>query len=231
MQERGLALFDIDGTIYDGYLTVPLMQAQSREGIVESMCVDKIFQLRENFESARGSYGDFVRELLVIWAEALRGQLYSRVLAQTEEFLQVEKERFFPAVVSLIESLRGRYDFHIVTGEPQFVGEAVRKLFRMSSHASSLFQVEGGILTGEIDRFVATGQDKLALALDLAKEYQLGHSLAFGDSEADIEMLSLVECPVCIRPSTLLRECAAQKGWRIFHPGDEIGLLLADVFS
>jgi len=220
MQEKGLALFDIDGTIYDGYLTAPLIEAQAEDGLVELRFVDAVFQARDKFKKENYKYEDAVYELLTIWAEGLKGQKYSRVLAHALEFVPTEKERFFPGMIDLIASLEDEYDRHIITGEPQFVGESVKSYFQMSGYAASIFGVKNGILTGEVEKFIASGQDKLRQALKIAKNYNLARSLGFGDSEADLDMLSLVECPMCVRPTVILEEYAKKSGWRIYYPGE-----------
>lgn len=217
MSERRVALFDIDRTLYNGFILFDLAQIQKQEGIISSKCYQYLNEIAEEHQSGQLPYETFARNLLTCWAQGLEGISYTTTLNQVRRLLS-RRDCFYPHTFSLIEQLRPTHDIYFVTGEPQFVGETVRDFFQATGFIASKFNLSDNLFNGRVESYLAGRGEKQALILPLFERYPREGSFAFGDSEADIEMLSLVEFPICINPNDGLREYALEKGWDITEP-------------
>lgn len=109
----------------------------------------------------------------------------------------------------------------MVTGEPQFVAATVKDLLGADDIISSVYEINNDIFTGKLSQSLATREDKDQAISQIVSNYYLEDSFAFGDSEADIDMLRLVKNPFCINPTPALKKVALELGWHITTP-DEI---------
>lgn len=224
MNKKKIALFDIDKTIYDGYIVFPLAEYFLKHNTINQDCVEKLYDDLGLYRAGKVNYENTVDNLNNNLAEGLKGIPLSLALKQVKAFLVKEKERsmFFSYTESTIRMLqKKRYDVYFVTGEPQFVGLATSKLFKVSGFISSEYETQKDILTGKIKKSLAYRKAKLKSVKDLLKGHVLEESFAFGDSEGDAEMLNFVNHAVCINPTDGLREMANKNEWIIAKP-DEV---------
>lgn len=227
---RKIALFDIDNTIYDGFLIFSLAKYQVRKKIIKPNCLKVFYKDLKLYKTSKIDYETTIANLLIHWAEDLKGISYDTVLKQTKTFFKNEKNKFFPYFKSVILLLRKTHDFYFVTAEPEFIGKALSDLFKMAGFISSKFEVKNGFFTGKVKTFLARGEKKRKAVRQLLKQHDMEDSFAFGDSEGDIEMMSVVEFPICINPTPLLRKIATKKSWPIILP-EEVEKLVIGLLS
>lgn len=218
-KERSIAFLDIDNTIIDGFIGAQVMQVTIDEGLVSPEKATPFFITLERYKARQLEYETFAKILLDQWAAALKGTQYSRVVevANKVSYSAV----FRPFSEELIATLSASHDTYLVTGEPDFVAETIRSKFRAIGHISSSFAVNSGRFSGEVRKYLAHRGDKLAEIDALLKKYELNSSIAFGDSEADIEMLSAVTHRVCLGPSLGLRNHALSQNWCVLEADSE----------
>ncbi len=229
MIKKKIALFDIDKTIYEGYIIFPLADYFLKNNIINQSCIKKIYNNLDLYKKGEINYESTVASLNNNFAEGLKGILLSSVLEQTESFLAKEKDRgaFFSYLEPTINILRKKaYDIYFATGEPQFVGFATTKLFNVSGFVSLEFETKGDFFTGKVKKMLSFREEKLKSIKGILKGYDLKKSFAFGDSEGDIEMLNFVEKAVCINPTDGLKKVASEKGWIIAKPSEIEKLVL-----
>ena len=80
-------------------------------------------------------------------------------------------------------------------------------------------EVEAGRVTGRVIGDVVTGAEKVQRVLSLVGDadppIDLGRSLAYADTERDLDLLQLVGCPVAVWPNARLERIAQSRGWPI----------------
>lgn len=218
IEKRKIALVDIDKTIFDGYILFPLIKSLAETGVMSPAKAVKVDDLYLDYKEKKIDYETFARLVLIEWALGLKGVHISTVEGQTRDLVNEQLQHFFPFVNELFESLRPSHNIYFTTGEPQFVAEAVNKIFSVDGYLSTEFEVDNEIFTGGIQAFLASKNDKQLAVSKLGSSHNFSNSFAFGDSEADIEMLESVEHAFPINPSPGLREVATIKGWEIVTP-------------
>jgi len=219
MDQRKIALFDIDRTIYDGYLIFPLAEYFSAKNLVGKDVVGALYQDLHLYRSGEVNYETTVENLNIHWAAGLKGHSPDSVLMLTETFLGTEGAgNFFPFAQPLMDLLRNTHDIYFVTGEVQCVGKAVAEYFSAQGSISSEMEVENGVFTGNIGRSLAKKEGKRDAIEHMIDAYPYESSLAFGDSDGDIELLSKVNHAFCINPTEALEKIAVSRGWHRVTP-------------
>lgn len=75
IEKNRVALFDIDNTIYDGYIIFPLTKLQAEYDLVPSDCYKDLQNDVENYNSTK-DYETFARNAMRHWAIGLAGKSY-----------------------------------------------------------------------------------------------------------------------------------------------------------
>jgi HAD superfamily phosphoserine phosphatase-like hydrolase len=219
MNRTKIALFDIDKTIYDGYLIMPLTEYFFEKHIVGRDFVDNLYQDLYLYQSGQVDYETSVENFNIHTASGLKNRSLDLFLKATAAFLETkEGGNFFSFAEPLIKLLKNNGNIYLITGEMQFVGKAVADYFSVNGYISSELEVENGLFTGNIKKSLAKREAKRDSMEDLFAAYSQEGSLAFGDSEGDIEMLNMVSEAFCINATEGLMEVALSKGWHIVTP-------------
>ena len=209
---RPIALFDIDNTMYEGFSYFELLEKQVDEDLIDEQVLVDAKTSMQKYKSKLQDYETTIVELLDIYAAGMKGRSYDEVLESTRQFYKASK-KFFSYTKPTMEELRDSHDISLVTGEPQFVAEAVAGLFELTSYYSSEYEVLAGKFTGNIKRYLASRHEKHDAIKHLMQGHGAKNSFAFGDSEGDIEMLRAVEYPICLNCTDGLREIAKKEHW------------------
>ena len=221
---KSIALFDIDNTMYDGFSYFELLAKQVGEGVLKPQVLDDAKACMQKYKSKLQDYESTIIELLDIYAAGLKASSYDTVLESTKEFY-ANSDKFFSYVRPTIQKLRDTHDIALVTGEPQFVAEAVKELFDIQSYYSSEYEVIEGQFTGKVTIYLASRHEKHDAIKHLMQGHGAQKSFAFGDSEGDIEMLRAVEYPICLNPTDGLRSIADKEGWHMPHIQEVLALV------
>ncbi len=219
MEQKRIALFDIDNTIYNGYLIFPLAEYFLKERIIGRDIVNSLNQDLHMYRAEQVDYETTIEDLNIHFADGLKGHHLSSILSVTATFLETkEGSNFFPFAGPLIELLKKRYDIYLVTGEMQCIGKAVADYFSVHGYISTEMEVENGVFTGNISKSLARKKGKKDAIEGIFGAYPYESSMAFGDSEGDIDMLDKAAKAFCINATEGLSEVALSKGWHIVTP-------------
>lgn len=218
MTERKVAFFDIDKTIYNGYVISPLAQHQVEQGIIKQTCLDDLNSDFIAYKEGSAGYEETIDILNRHWAQGLKGESFDKVLDDARNFFNTDGNKFYGYLLSVIDLLSPTHDIYFITGEPQFVALAAKSKYPKVETRSSELEIVGGIFTGRVTSLLAYRMEKKRAIAEIIQNYDKEDAFAFGDSEGDIEMLSSVDNPICINPSEGLLRIAEEKGWLITTP-------------
>ncbi|HEX6258306.1 MAG TPA: HAD-IB family phosphatase [Candidatus Saccharimonadales bacterium] len=211
---KPIALFDIDNTIYDGFSYFALLQKHVDEKLIQPAVLDNALKSMQAYKIGQKDYETVIVELLDIYALGLQGASYQDVLRSTQEFY-ANSTKFFEFVRPVMAQFRSSHDLRLVTGEPQFVAEAVASVFDVGAYSSSEYELSQGVFTGKVARYLASRDEKLDAIKHFINGYETESSFAFGDSEGDIEMLRSVRYAICLNATEGLQKVAKKEGWQL----------------
>lgn len=214
MKEQ-ISCFDIDGTLSEGLLFVPLVKSEHKNGHLSDDAFAQINKLLVAYKSGDLEYEDAVEQLIQAHAGGLRGEEHQDLKLHAEKFLQThEKELFHKFGREVVQLLRSEHKLFVVTAEPQYLAEAVTDMYGIHGHISSIYAEKDGKFTGEVERSLAHRTAKALLIQDYDIEF------AFGDSEGDIDMLGSAKYSYAISPTEGLKKVAKERNWQAFDGND-----------
>ena len=221
---KKLAMFDIDGVIYEGHSIFDQIQDQEKRGILEAGTWDKIlFELTE-YKSGRKNYTQAANSMLEVSAMSIKGKSLNMILDDTFNYLLKNKDKFFPYFEKLVNMIKGDYDIYLVTTNFQVMPEAIQKIFDLESkYISSTAEVTDGKFTGKVSLSLAGNK---GIVSKLVKKYGKKGSIAVGDSENDADMLNLVDFPIVMEPNPKLTVIAKENNWQIVDRDTIAGIII-----
>ncbi len=211
---KKLAIFDIDGVIYDGHTIFDQIQNQENGGIIEKGTWNKILVELGDYKSGKKTYKQAADNMLGIYAVALSGRDYQEVVVDTVKFFSSNKNKFFAYFEKVIPEIENKYDIFFVSTNFQFVCEALGKIFAIDKYLSSIAEVKNDKFSGKVA--LSLGGNK-GIVSGLISKYGKEGSFAVGDSENDVDMLEKVEFPFVMEPNEKMMKIASEKKWQIVN--------------
>jgi len=224
-------MIDVDKTAYNDYLIFSVINQEAEDGLIEKTSVQPINEALDKYKQGEIGYEEMVETVVSRWASALAGRYVSDVLNHTADFLIANRQNFHPYVSKVIQMVANTHCVYFVTAEPQFVAQPIAKMFGATSIIASEFEVEDGKFTGKATKILSGREHKLEAITHLFEIHTKSGSIAFGDSEGDIEMLSAVENPICINPNEGLEKVRAEEGWLSSCGSDDTIEQVADLLN
>lgn len=220
---KKLALFDIDGVIYEGHAIFDQIQNQEARGIITKGTWNKILFEVQEYKSGKKDYTKAANAMLEAYVSSLKGFGYAFFLDDVTHFFLKNKKNFLAYFQKLIPKINSDHDIYLVTTNFQFTCEATEKVFGLeANHLCSVAEVREGKLTGKVELSLAGNKGRVA---ELIEKYGRKGSIAVGDSENDADMLDLVELPLVMEPNEKLAEIAKTKGWRVVNRDTIAGII------
>ncbi|MDD3648299.1 MAG: HAD-IB family phosphatase [Candidatus Dojkabacteria bacterium] len=213
--DRKLALFDIDKTIFDGYIILHLASFQTELGIISQKINDNLQSIAKKYSNGLLPYEIAQRKINEYYAVGLKDLSYAVVVNSTNEFIKSNRDMFYPYVERLFYKLKNSYDIYLVTGEFEFIANACKENLSAYDFFASKCEIVNKKFSGRVEKHLAFGREKEKEVKSLIEKYTNKGSFAVGDSEGDIDMLKLVEHAFCINPTPQLEKEANRNSWVI----------------
>jgi len=211
---KKLALFDIDGVIYEGHSIFDSIQNWEKGGFIKKGLWKIVLSLFDRYKSGELNYKQVVDEMLLQYSKYLNGKKYEDVLNYNLDSIERNKSKIFPYFTDLVGKLQITHDLYFVTANFDFTAEAFAKTFGLNGFLSSKIKKENDVVKEGIE--LSLGGNK-GIVINLINKYGDGGSIAVGDSENDADMLDLVEFPFVMEPNEKLAEIAKTKNWQVVN--------------
>ncbi len=207
---KHLATFDIDNTLTNAFLAVPVMKSELDHGLLDSDAFDAAMAQLAAFRRNEIDYETAAHGLLTSHAQGLSGKSYDTLKDHAHQFVESHPELIRPFARQVMSVLRQTHELVAVTAEPEYMASAVVALFGMDRALASRYSVDAGLFTGKVDLSLAHRDEKRRIIGPMRP------NIAFGDSAGDIEMLALARTAYCISPDAELRRKAQASNWNMF---------------
>lgn len=214
---KKVAFFDIDGTIYGKSVFLLLAKYAIQKGWISPAVWINLLNPLKKSDFGKTMKSDKANKFLELVAKQLTGKSFQEICAGVVEFFIENKVNFYPYFEKVLPKLKDSHDIYIITTNAQFVAKPLVDVFGLAGYISSEFEVVNGVFSGKVAKSLANGKFEVS---EILKKYGKEGSIAVGDSENDISMLELVEFPICINPSDILKEYAEKQGWDITTSDD-----------
>lgn len=210
-----VAVFDCDGTLWDGDAGLGFMNWSLEQGIVSRSTSDWIDTRHRAYRTGDVSEVQICGEMVQIYAGLREEELRNAAARYVEEFVQ---PRIFPEIKELVEALRaaGTELWAVSSTNKWVICEGVRAFGIPAERVlAAEVAVVDGVITSEIVD-VPTDEGKAAALASVGLQRP---DAVFGNSIHDLAMLEMAAHAFPINPSPELVEAAARNGWSYFRPG------------
>jgi HAD superfamily hydrolase (TIGR01490 family) len=216
--KRPFAVFDIDGTIVRWQLYHAIGDQLARRGQIDARAFQRVRDTRLDWKRRTGqaSFQHYETELIGVFDQALTNLSVDDFSAAAEAAFNEYKDQVYAYTRDLIQQLKAEhYWLFAISASPNIVVEKLANYYGFDDFAGSVYEIKAGRFTGDKDVLIA--QRKPVYLKRLLKKYSatLTGSLAVGDSESDIELLSCAETPIAFNPTKALFEHAQSHGWKV----------------
>lgn len=220
---HNLAVFDIDNTLTNIFLVLPIMKSERDYGLLSSGAYDAAFEHLSALKRGDVDYETAAHGVLASHAHGLSGENYEELKQHAHEFVRVHPELIRAFAKKAMSLLHSTHELVAVTAEPEYMASAVTALLGMDRALTSRYVIKSGIFTGDIDVSLAHRDEKRRILGSMRPD------IAFGDSAGDIEMLRHAHNAYCISPDDALRREAEKQNWEIFDGDQDETEIIASV--
>jgi phosphoserine phosphatase len=208
------AVFDCDGTLWDGDAGLGFLNWSLEQGIVSRSTSDWIDTRHRAYRNGDVSEVQICGEMVQIYAGLRDDELRDAAARYFEEFI---KPQIFPEIKALVEELRaaGTQLWAVSSTNKWIILEGVRPFGIAPERvlAAEVAVVDGVITSQLVD--VPTDEGK---AVTLKRVGLNRPDAVFGNSIHDLAMLEMAAHAFPINPTPGLAEAAARHGWSYFRP-------------
>jgi phosphoserine phosphatase len=213
-REPAVAVFDCDGTLWDGDSGYDFMVWSIEEGIVSRNASDWIDSRYRLYRAGTVSELAMCGEMVQIYD----GLSETEVRRAAAAFFQSRfTDRIFPEMHSLVAALTERgTEIWVVSSTNNWVIEEGVQSFHVppSRVIAARAQVVNGVITSKLVD-VPTGEGK---ASSLVAAGVGAPDVVFGNSVHDAAMLEIARQAYPVNPTPALLQIAGKHGWPIFYP-------------
>lgn len=216
-QVTKLAVFDIDGTIFRSSLVIELSHALVEEGVFPVAAKEKIAKEYLAWLDRKGTYEAYINKVVKIYNKYIKGKDFSVVNKIAQAVILYQKDRVYRYTRDLIKQLKKQNYFLVaISGSPSYIVEKYAKAIGFKLFFGTELEIKNGKFTGGVVSFdSALNKAKILKRLAVDYNINLKQSVAVGDTESDIPMLSLVGKPIAFNPNLELARVAKKKKWQI----------------
>jgi HAD superfamily hydrolase (TIGR01490 family) len=235
---RPFAVFDIDGTIIRWQLYHALADELARSGQLDAEQFKQVRQARMAWKRRAhdASFHDY-QEMLVATFDMALTNIDVEALKQASDSVIAEyKDQAYTYTRNLINDLKANgYLLFAISASQDEIVKLLADYYGFDDAGGSTYEVKDGRFTGQSD--ILKSERKPVFLKQLVEKHQAGWqgSIAVGDTESDIPMLSAVEQPIAFNPTKALFEHAKEQSWKVvierknmvyeLEPGDGTYLL------
>jgi HAD superfamily hydrolase (TIGR01490 family) len=217
-QQKKIAIFDIDGTIFRKNLHFELINELSWMKIFPHAVRARLTEVYSDWTEHEGTYEDYRKALVELYADHIKGCSREDVIKASKIVIPFHAKRTYIFAEQLIKKLRKEgYHMIAVSGSPIEIVEEYNRHYLKFDHAfGSIYELD------DTDHY--TGGATFEPSKDkghLVKQYVYEHGLSLeesygiGDTESDISFLKVVENPIAFNPNQNLKAAAVKEGWKV----------------
>ncbi len=213
------AVFDVDGTLVNGSIGADFVEWLSKRNHFPKKYSVKIRKAIQEQEKGRISYAKRGELLIKYWALGFKGKKKSEIKKLALEFIESYEKIFFGSQELMLLLKAKNYYLIALSRAFEEILEALKSRLFFDCIIGTKFEVKQEKYTGKPLNEMWDEEIKGKLLVEVIRKnnFDLNDSLAFGDSEQDYFMMSLVERPICSNPSGKLDGLCENRGWKRFN--------------
>ena len=211
------AFFDLDGTLIAGYSARYLAEERMRRREIGGQEFLRSLALMVGSAFSESTFDD----LMKLGAEAWKGRAHEDLEEMGERLFQKKiAERIYPEMRDIVQAHQARgHTVALTSSATSYQVEPVAEYLGVDHVLCNRFEIEDGLLTGEIEEPVIWGPKKAEVAQKFAAEHgvDLDRSYFYADGDEDAALMHLVGHPRPTNPGKHLEAVAKRRGWPVLR--------------
>lgn len=203
------AFFDIDGTIYRNSLLTEHFKKLIKYELLDIREYElKVKDAFKKWDERVGDYDKYLEEITTTYVDAIKGLSLKYNDFISDQVLELKGNRVYTFTRDMIKWHKEQgHKVIFISGSPDFLVSRMAKKWGADDFCGSVYHFKDGKLSGEISP-MWDSKNKMIAINNFCKKYdiKLEESYAYGDTNGDFSMLSLVGHPRAINPSKELLE-------------------------
>ncbi|PIT93279.1 MAG: HAD-IB family hydrolase [Candidatus Harrisonbacteria bacterium CG10_big_fil_rev_8_21_14_0_10_38_8] len=213
--KKKLAVFDIDGTIFRNSLLAELHWKLVRRGVIDREDVKTLDKFYWSWVTRKGEYDDYISEVIDNFNTYIAGVSQEVINSAVKKVIEVQSDIVYRYTRDLIKSLRKEYILIAISGSPEVIVKEFSFMWDFDMYKGTDYEVVNEKYTGTILSLPVSDKKKALEEIVEENGYSLKDSIAVGDTESDIGMLSIVTNPICFNPTNNLYLQAKKNNWSV----------------
>lgn len=218
-QQKRIAVFDIDGTIFRSSLLIELINALIAEGIFPKRAQKEMEQEYLAWSNRKGTYAAYLEKVIGIHLKYIKGCKVADVERVAHRVIDWEQDRVYVFTRDLIRKLKKQgYILIAISGSPDYIVALFTGHMDFNAAFGARYETKNGTFTGEVTN-KELWTDKAGILKSYLEQEHLQvdfeRSVAVGDTETDIAILRLVGRPIAFNPNLELARHAQKKDWSV----------------
>lgn len=199
------AFFDIDGTIYRNSLMTEHFKKLIKYEVIDPLHWHQTIKgLYQEWTTRYGDYEEYLELLAEEYRKVIKGLNRDALAFVADQAIALNAERVYKFTRDRIMEHHKRGDaIFFISGSPDFLVERMAAHYQVTEWRGSRYHLdEDGCFTGEITRmWDAVNKAKTLRELVDKYEIDLSKSFAYGDTNGDLSMLTMVGKPYAVNPN------------------------------
>jgi HAD superfamily hydrolase (TIGR01490 family) len=215
---RPFAVFDIDGTLIRWQLYHAITDELVRTKHLNPQAFEAVREARLTWKKRahESSYATYEKALIDFYETAVNGLEGEALMQACRTVIEKYKDQVYTYTRDLVRDLKSKnYLLFAISASQDEIVKMLAEYYEFDDAGGSTYEVKSGRYVGM--KQLLRKENKPEFLKKLASKHSAGWqgSIAVGDSEGDIAMLSIVEQPIAFNPTKKLFEHARQNGWKV----------------
>lgn len=215
---RPFAAFDIDGTILRWQLYHAVADELSKQNLLDLGEYQKVRDARLSWKKRthQASYSEYEETLVDFFDQAIQSITPAQFKTACDSVIETYKDQVYAYTRDLIARLKKQnYLLFAISASHQEIVGQLAAYYGFDEAGGSTYEIKAGRFTGQSQ--ILRAEHKVEFLKKAVRKHGAvwQDSIAVGDSESDIPMLSAVERPIAFNPTKELFDQAAKNNWPV----------------
>ncbi len=217
-EQRKVAIFDVDGTIFRSSLLIQLV-----DNLIERSAFPedarKVYEKEHRkWLDREGDYQEYIEAVVKAFRSHLKGMHYGELVDAADEIVGEQWKRTYRFTRDLIKDLKAKgYFLLAVSHSPKTVLDKFCPKLGFNKAYGLIYEIgPQDLFTGNVlDEHLIYNKANIVKRAIEKENLTLTHSVGVGDTESDIPFLEMVSKAICFNPNQKLYKTAKRLSWDV----------------
>jgi len=219
MAIQPVAFFDIDGTLFRSSLLIELVEELIAAGLFPASARNTYTDTYALWQARQGTYEAYISSVIAAFQQHIAGVHYGDFADLGQQIVSAKGKCVYRYTRSYIDRLKQEgYSIIAISQSPKTILDNFCREYGFDKVYGRLYAIDSmHRFTGETldEQLIANKANIVSRVFARHPDITAAGSIAVGDTDGDIPLLSAVEHPVCFNPNRALYDHATEHNWPI----------------